>query len=306
MFLLEYKFYIFVIMTVAKYINDLLYRYDCVIVPNFGGFISNRIGAKVNRVSHHFYPPTKQIAFNVHLKQNDGLLVNYIASVENISFEKAIAKISTSVSAWQETLKKESLVFENIGTINLDEKKQYIFEPQKDHNFLTDSFGLSMVSSPAIQHPEMVNTKTSVIPLFAKYAAAAAIVLSLGFIVRNGYQERQQNNLYASQKVALEKKIQTATFVISNPLPTIELNVSKAAPKSFHVIAGAFQFPENAEKKLKELQKKGYNATILGVNKWGLTQVAFDSFYSRKEAIASLSTIKKEVSKDAWMLIKKF
>ena len=48
----------------------------------------------------------------------------------------------TSVSAWQETLKKEALVFENIGAITLDEKQQYIFEPQKDHNFLTDSFGL--------------------------------------------------------------------------------------------------------------------------------------------------------------------
>ncbi|MDA9349687.1 hypothetical protein N9R21_07960, partial [Polaribacter sp.] len=32
-------------MTVEKYINELLYRYDCVIVPNFGGFITNKIGA---------------------------------------------------------------------------------------------------------------------------------------------------------------------------------------------------------------------------------------------------------------------
>ena len=293
-------------MTVAKYINDLLYRYDCVIVPNFGGFISNRIGAKLNPFTHQFYPPSKQIAFNVHLKQNDGLLVNYIASVENISFEKAIAKISESVSSWKETLKKEALVFENIGAITLDENQQFIFEPQKDHNFLTNSFGLTMVSSPAIQHSGMVNTKTSVIPLIAKYAAAAAILFSLGFIVHNGYQERQQNAVYASQKEALEKKIQTATFVISNPLPTIELNVSRAAPKSFHIIAGAFQFPENAEKKLKQLRNKGFKAAILGVNKWGLTQVSFDSFYTKKEAITTLATIKKEVSKDAWILIKKF
>jgi len=42
------------------------------------------------------------------------------------------------------------------------------------------------------------------------------------------------------------------------------------------------------------------------LNKWGLTQVAFDSFYSRKEALAALTTIKKEVSKDAWILAKKF
>jgi hypothetical protein len=293
-------------MTVEKYINDLLYRYDCVVVPNFGGFITNKIGAKVNSFSHTFHPPTKQITFNAHLKQNDGLVVNYIAAVENISFEKALVKISTTVTSWNESLKNGAVVFENIGSIAFNEEKQLIFEPQKEHNFLTNSFGLSTVSSPAIKHPVHASTSKSVIPLFTKYAATAVVLLSLGFIVRNGYQERQQEQMYASQKETIDKKIQAATFVISNPLPTISLQVTKESPKSFHVVAGSFQFPENAEKKLKQLKKKGYNATILGLNKWGLTQVAFDSFYSRKEALAALTTIKKEVSKDAWILAKKF
>jgi len=293
-------------MTVEKYINDLLYRYDCVVVPNFGGFITNKIGAKVNSFSHTFHPPTKQITFNAHLKQNDGLVVNYIAAVENISFEKALVKISATVTSWNESLKNGAVVFENIGAIAFNEEKQLIFEPQKEHNFLTNSFGLSTVSSPAIKHPVHASTSKSVIPLFAKYAATAVVLLSLGFIVRNGYQERQQEQMYASQKETIDKKIQAATFVISNPLPTISLQVTKESPKSFHVVAGSFQFPENAEKKLKQLKKKGYNATILGLNKWGLTQVAFDSFYSRKEALAALTTIKKEVSKDAWILAKKF
>ena len=301
-----YKFLIFVYMTVEKYINELLYRYDCVIVPNFGGFITNKIGAKVNSFTHTFHPPTKQITFNTHLKQNDGLVVSYIAAVENISFEKALAKINASVASWNESLKNGAVVFENIGALAFNAEKQLIFEPQKEHNFLTNSFGLSTVSSPAIKHPVPANTSKSVIPLFAKYAATAVVLLSLGFIVRNGYQERQQEQMYASQKEAIDKKIQAATFVISNPLPTISLQVTKESPKSFHVVAGSFQFPENAEKKLKQLKKKGYNATILGLNKWGLTQVAFDSFYSRKEALAILTTIKKEVSKDAWILAKKF
>ena len=294
-------------MTVEKYINELLYRYDCVIVPNFGGFITNKIGAKVNSFTHTFHPPTKQISFNTHLKQNDGLVVSYIAAVENISFEKALAKINASVTSWNESLKNGAVVFENIGALAFNAEKQLIFEPQKEHNFLTNSFGLSTISSPAIKHLIPANTSKSVIPLFAKYAATAAVVLlSLGFIVRNGYQERQQEQMYVSQKEAIDKKIQAATFVISNPLPTISLQVTKVSPKSFHVVAGSFQFPENAERKLKQLKKEGYNATILGLNKWGLTQVAFDSFYSRKEALAILTTIKKEVSKDAWILAKKF
>ena len=154
-------------MTVEKYINELLYRYDCVIVPNFGGFITNKIGAKVNSFTHTFHPPTKQITFNTHLKQNDGLVVSYIAAVENISFEKALAKISASVASWNESLKNGAVVFENIGALAFNEEKQLIFEPQKEHNFLTNSFGLSTVSSPAIKHAVLASTSKSVIPLFA-------------------------------------------------------------------------------------------------------------------------------------------
>tara|TARA_B100000767_G_scaffold269685_1_gene291887 strand:- start:330 stop:1205 length:876 start_codon:yes stop_codon:yes gene_type:complete len=291
-------------MTIAKYINDLLYRYDCVIVPNFGGFITNRIGAKVNPFTNNFYPPTKQISFNAHLKQNDGLLVNYIASVENISFEKAIIKINETISSWEEILKHKQVVFDNIGNISLNENSQLIFEPKKNHNFLTNSFGLSVVSSPKINNKEIPNK--SIIPVFVKYAAAAVILLGLAYNVYDTGQEKKQLDFYSNQEKVLEKKIQTATFVISNPLPTIELNVTKRSPKAFHVIAGAFQFPENAKRKVSQLKKKGFNAKILGVNKWGLTQVSFDSFYSRKKAYSILATIKKDVSKDAWILIKKF
>lgn len=291
-------------MTIAKYINDLLYRYDCVIVPNFGGFITNRIGAKVNPFTNNFYPPTKQISFNAHLKQNDGLLLNYIASVENISFEKAIIKINEAVSSWEETLKNKQVVFDNIGNISLNENSQLIFEPKKNHNFLTNSFGLSVVSSPKINNKEIPNK--SIIPVFVKYAAAAVILLSLAYNVYDTGQEKKQLDFYSNQEKVLEKKIQTATFVISNPLPTIELNVTKRSSKAFHVVAGAFQFPENAKRKVSQLKKKGFNAKILGVNKWGLTQVSFDSFYSRKKAYSILATIKKDVSKDAWILIKKF
>ena len=116
-------------MTVEKYINELLYRYDCVIVPNFGGFITNKIGAKVNSFTHTFHPPTKQITFNTHLKQNDGLVVSYIAAVENISFEKALAKMYASVTSWNESLKNGAVIFENIGALAFNEEKQLIFDP---------------------------------------------------------------------------------------------------------------------------------------------------------------------------------
>ena len=80
-------------MTIANYISDLLYRYECVILPGFGAFLTNRKSAQVIKGTHQFAPPFKSISFNVQLKQNDGLLVNYISKSEKISYETAFEKL---------------------------------------------------------------------------------------------------------------------------------------------------------------------------------------------------------------------
>lgn len=304
-------------MPLANYINDLLYRYDCVIVPNFGGFVTNRIGAKVNNYTHTFYPPAKQITFNAHLKHNDGLLVNYIAKAENISFDAALKTVTDTVNNWQTTLKTTSVEVSSVGKLSLNKEQQIVFEPNTTVNYLTESFGLASFESSAIARfkeevkpliPVVETTSKDnkkVIPLFVKYAATAAVLLTLGFAGWSGYEQNKQQKHFAKQQQEVAKKIQQATFVIDNPLPTINLNVSKATPKNFHIIAGAFEFPENAEKKVNQLKEKGFNAAIIGKNKWGLTQVTFNSFSSKNEAINSLYRIQKTVSKDAWLLVEK-
>jgi hypothetical protein len=301
-------------MTLATYINDLLYRYDCVIVPDFGGFVTNRIGAKANNFTHTFTPPTKQVAFNSLLKHNDGLLANYIASVENISFEKASTAISLSVIKWQNELQSKSVEIDHLGALSLNEEKQIIFEPNTSVNYLTESFGLATVESSEISRykqqvkpliPVLLQEEKKGVPAFIKYAATAAILLTLGFAGYNGYQQNLQKEVLASQEKAIQKKIQSATFVISNPLPMINLNVVKEKVKPFHIIAGAFQNADNAEKKVKQLKAKGFDAKIIGVNKWGLTQVTFKSYSNRNEATNNLYKIQKTVSKDAWLLIQK-
>ena len=76
-------------MNVDRYIGELLYDYECVVVPGFGGFISNKKPAKVNRITQQFFPPYYQLFFNVHLTENDGLLINYLAKRERIPFKEA-------------------------------------------------------------------------------------------------------------------------------------------------------------------------------------------------------------------------
>lgn len=297
-------------MILERYINDLLYRYECVIVPDFGGFVTNKIGARLQKDTHTFYAPSKQITFNSHLKHNDGLLANYIAASENISFEKAATAISLSVIQWQNQLQSSQVALENLGILSLNSAKKIIFEPNESTNFLTSSFGLSNVTSPVINNYKQVvkpletSTSKKKVPAFIKYAATAAILLTLGVAAYSNYKVNEQKITIAKQEIALQKKIETATFVIPNPLPTLELNVVKKTAKPFHLVAGSFQFRKNAEKKVAQLKQKGFNAFIIGLNKWGLTQVAFTSYANKNDAINHLHKIKRTISKEAWLLVK--
>lgn len=306
-------------MTTAKYISDLLYRYECVIVPNFGGFVANEISAKVNHFTHTFYPPSKQLSFNFHLQSNDGLLANYMAAAKKISYSDALKAIEKEVDEWKLLLDNEVLELENIGLFKLNKERKIIFEPTNSLNYLTSSFGLGSYVSPAIKrivYKEKIKqletfsieeTKRKT-PAFIKYAATAAIIFALGTVGWNEYQKMEYKNLVAEteqQQKKVEKTIQEATFVISNPLPAITLNITKET-FNYHIIAGAFREPENAEKKLQQLLEKGFNAKILGINKWNLTEVAFESFTTENEAINKMRSIHKTESQDAWLLVKEY
>jgi len=306
-------------MRLATYISDLLYRYECVIIPNFGGFVTNEISAKVNHFTHTFYAPSKQLTFNSHIQNNDGLLANYVATSENISYSKAIEFIENEVINWNLQLKNEEIELKNIGSLKLNEVGKLIFEPSSSVNYLTSSFGLESYVSPAVKriaYQEKVKQLETIAPVlpteenkrktpaFIKYAATAAILFALGTVSWNQYQKMEYNNLVAESKIQqqkVEKSIQEATFVINNPLPAITLNVSKET-FNYHIISGAFRDPQNAEKKLQELINKGYNAKILAINKWNLTPVAFESLNDENDAINKLNLIHRTESKDAWLL----
>ncbi len=307
-------------MNLANYISDLLYRYECVIVPKFGGFVTNNQSARIDAANNTLHPPYKQITFNSHLTNNDGLLANYIASVDNISYECALNYIQFEIDAWKEKVKAQELNLNGIGAFNLINSKLH-FEPQKKVNYLTSSFGLSNVVRSEIERVQAVKEQKEtvvpkVIPLaekkapnYLKYAAVFVIGLSaIGFAGKYYQNHLHEKQLVEAQKQQdlMEEQIENATFMISKPLPTLNLEVSTLENKSFHVIAGAFRFPENAERKVNQLLQEGYDARILGVNKWNLTVVSYGSYSNRDEAVENLSQIKENVAEDSWLLIQDF
>ncbi len=125
------------------FINDLLYRYDLVIIPEFGAIIGRRKPARYHSKTHLFSPPYKDISFNSGLTENDGLLVSYVAGKLHISHSEAMEKINEEVQAWKHQLQEHKrLILENIGIFSLINEK-IIFQAILNKNFLPDSYGLT-------------------------------------------------------------------------------------------------------------------------------------------------------------------
>lgn len=308
-------------MKLANYITDLLYRYECVIIPEFGGFVTNVKSAKIDADNHNIQPPFKQITFNAHLKNNDGLLANYIASVDKIKYSAALSFIKLEIENWRNKLIKEKLIIDGIGSFSLINDK-ILYEPQQNVNYLTSSFGLTSVVSPVIKRevikkqivksivkePILTNSEQRNAPSYLKYAAIFVLGLSAVGFGGKIYRDYQSNKLeiaVTKNQQIVNSKIENATFVISEPLPTLNLDIS-TEKRSYHVIAGAFRFPENAVKKVEMLKSEGYEAKILGINKWNLSVVSYGSYSTREEALEILSNIKSNVEKDSWLLIQNF
>lgn len=139
-------------MNIDKYISELLYSHDCVIVPDFGGFVANYSPARIHPTQHTFSPPSKNIVFNKNLKSNDGLLANAIATAEKLPFAEASRRISEYVELCVKTLKGgKRFTIENVGTLYFDVEHNLQFEPDGKVNYLLDSFGLTTFQSPAIK-----------------------------------------------------------------------------------------------------------------------------------------------------------
>ena len=87
-------------------ISDLLYEYNCVIIPDFGGIVANKKGAELLKFSEKINPPRKRLAFNRSLTSNDGLLIDYVSRRKKLSYDKAEEEVKEFVDELKESIKK--------------------------------------------------------------------------------------------------------------------------------------------------------------------------------------------------------
>lgn len=309
------------------YISRLLYHHQCVIVPDFGAFVTNTKSASfIDEAT--LCPPTKEISFNGSLTTNDGLLAKSISQDKGIDYQEANNLLTTWVQEWKEKLRTEkTLTIEKVGTLTQTQENLWVFEPFSVENFLKESFGFQAVAVKKLPEAKMKKLPENSNSLgWVRYAAVFIIVFSAmswgwyslnsdwNFLFHREIDKVQivenqsdikinQASFFSDFSLELpqffsetkaetpEKKsteiIPEKTEIINNQ-PTEkepEVTENQSVKKVFFWISGAFSTEKNAQNRVKELHKKGFeNASIIGKNARGLFLVAFNGFETEQDA----------------------
>lgn len=352
-------------MSIERDLHELLYCHDCVIVPQWGGFLTHYRSARLDEANQVVHPPGKDVSFNKNLERNDGLLADHVAKREGRPFREAQALIDSAVKEWQRTLKNEGrLELAHIGVFYRDDESNLQFDPDRRSNFLKDAFGLRPVAAipvanvqPIIRTIALPPAKGEVLVADEKrttfmWAAAATAAVVFGaaavFAYRMGSAEDVQWSSFDPFGPAVERtyvpaqqelaaiaefnKISlpaeplgikeyqltpdgTVKVIVDHGTPTpvavaetTEVAVPILAPATstqgrFHLIGGCFAQEENADRFMKELEGKGFQARRLP--KYGdLHPVAFGSYARRSEALEALAAMKANGISAAWLLVR--
>ncbi len=126
-----------------QYIEDLLYTHDCVIVPNFGGFLTHYVPAQIQFVEGQIAPPRRRLTFNPRLIDNDGLLVNHIAAQQGLPYKIAAEKLAQWVEELgTELVSRQYLQLPRLGKIFLNSDGKIEFSQDTSVNFLRAAYAL--------------------------------------------------------------------------------------------------------------------------------------------------------------------
>lgn len=316
-------------MGLEKYIEELLFDYECVTVPDFGAFLTRSFPFEIDKINGRFNPPKKKLTFNSLLTSNDGVLINYYAKKNDLNYKKAHNLIRNQIEVWRNQLKSGPLFLENIGKINYTLDKKIEFEPFENINFDDSSFGLKVFNLQQLKS----SVKTKVFSIsknknrlifktkknkkqfnpFLKYSAVFVFTLALSyasFYFGDQYiqDQRQINQQIAQNKI--QENILSATFNLGSlksiSLITTDIETEKKIKINethYSIIAGSFRNKSYAIRKIKNLKKEGYNSSFTNINPKGMFRVAYGRFKSKKEAMDLLYHIKYNLGGDIWSLV---
>lgn len=323
---------------IERYIKELLFEHDCVVLPGFGGFLTQYISADIHPITHKFLPPSKRVAFNGLLKNNDGLVAGAIAKGEKMDQGEALSLVEKFVLELREQLQvKRIYELKDIGRFFVNRSEQVEFEPDPGANFLADSFGLPELIFKPIERnnsqilqktiktqrtPKSMNSGEETKEERKKSGSALIIVplvlLALAGITTYFYLNQDNKHLAGLSSLGGSVKHEVPAPETGNaseahaeePAMTAmpeepAADVISSANKRYFIVVASFSQKENALKYQRKLEKKkkSVSATILEPDdNTGFYRVSVADFSDKETAKSKLNRYKSSFGKSVWIL----
>ncbi|SMO57318.1 Sporulation related domain-containing protein [Saccharicrinis carchari] len=312
-------------LDLGKNINDLLYSYDCVIVPGLGGFVANHKNATVNEKTGVFSPPRREIGFNKSLAHNDGLLISHMASSQRISFEDCNKRLAKHVSILKYQLSKgECIDIGNAGELKNDALGNTIFIPKHEESFCRDSFGLSTYQFKTLDQVKAQNESSRrwvwrTLQTKNARQIAASVTLILGMLMvtpefGNQTQQSTFTDLFPKTEYTIAHPKVDATVIkeaVEDLNKTVQshnseteevLPISAELKNNYFIIGASFKEEHQAQKFLNKLARRGIEgAEIIAAN--NRYRVSLEGFSDKEMAIKALENHRKTNGfNSAWLL----
>lgn len=140
---------------IIQNITELLFDHECVIVPEFGAFISKECPATIDYVNHVLTPPTKEVAFNGQLITDDGLLIGYVAEKQGVTMTEAAKRVHEFAMRSLAVIEASGVLrLDGMGVLSRVSEREYIFQLDENMNLFGDAFGLTTVKAQPIYRRE--------------------------------------------------------------------------------------------------------------------------------------------------------
>ena len=328
----------------AQYIEELIIKHECIIVPNLGGFLTYRDKAFVR--NNIFYAPTEHIRFNPLLTYHDGLLTEAYMRDRNIGYTEALNTIQADVEQIKKSLNNgNTFLLGRIGALSLSADNNIILR-NSDSKFLPENIGLPIVHLKQLSSTS-TNTGNTIIlnvPRFSsnalRYVAMLAVVFILSFLIPTPVTDTTHEASFYKQITDYRLQITdsisnqaTNTITPINPIVSIDsinpissvtstnsietintiatIKTTQKPPQpstlsfKYHLIIASLTTQAEAENYIAN--HKHFDQTQLQIiESKGKFRISAAGFNKYKEALNYMDCIRNEVpsAKKAWIMCK--
>lgn len=325
----------------AQHIELLIAQHECIMVPHFGGFVTQTKNACVTGCDSIFTPPSKTVGFNEQLQGNDGILVYSYQKTYNLSEAEAKRLLQSDILDMRKLLLEHGeYSLGKLGILKQDEDGVIQFSASSEWT-APDFYGLdSLEISPleCDEKAEVMPNCTSYKPtvqcdmpqehitlnikrrtLHTALSVAAAIILFF-FVAtpvnKNGWYNNQavltQDIIASAMQIMprMESKVPdikpSAEIVRTNKsiqADTLDLHHAEPALQTEFAVVVASAIPEdNARNFIAHLEKKNIHGA--SIHKHGaMLRVLFRGFDTEEDARQKMRNLLSDSEfQGAWII----